>query len=115
MLRYVLSRNETPMSKALLKPNETREHVEISPDSLLIFREICKRIFSYGGIALICDYGHYGLGKDTFRAFKKHKQVDPLVKPGTADLTADVDFKLIREVLNKLFLMCKQAAFGDFR
>lgn len=32
------------------------------------------------------------------RAFKKHKQVDPLVLPGTADLTADVDFSVIKEV-----------------
>lgn len=88
------------MSKTLLKPSENREHVEISPDSLLIYREICERLYSIGGLALICDYGHYGTGTDTFRAFRKHKQVDPLQKPGTADLTADVDFKLIREVLN---------------
>lgn len=97
-MRYVLARNETPMSKTLLKPTEDRNHVEISPDCLLIYREICERIFSVGGMALICDYGHNGNGTDTFRAFRRHKQVDPLIKPGTADLTADVDFKLIREV-----------------
>lgn len=98
--RYVLARNDTPMSKTILKPAETREHVEISPDSILIYKEICERIFSVGGLALICDYGHYGTGTDTFRAFRKHKQVDPLEKPGTADLTADVDFKVVREVGN---------------
>ncbi|KAG5900076.1 hypothetical protein JTB14_016048 [Gonioctena quinquepunctata] len=100
--RYVLSRNETPMLKTLLKPNETRDHFEASPDCMLIYQQICERLKSTGGLALICDYGHYGTGTDTFRAFKKHKQVDPLVMPGTADLTADVDFKMIREVANRV-------------
>ncbi|XP_060517660.1 protein arginine methyltransferase NDUFAF7, mitochondrial-like [Cylas formicarius] len=99
--RYVLAKNDTPMLKVLLKSNETRDHVEISADSLLIYEQICQRLASSGGIALICDYGHNGTGTDTFRAFKKHTQVNPLVKPGTADLTADVDFSLIRDIANK--------------
>ncbi len=32
-----------------------------------------------GGLALIADYGHMGEEGDTFRAFKHHSQVDPLV------------------------------------
>ncbi|XP_050302688.1 protein arginine methyltransferase NDUFAF7, mitochondrial [Anthonomus grandis grandis] len=99
--RYVLARNDTPMLKVLLKSTETRQHVEISPDSMLIYEEICNRIVSNGGIALICDYGHDGTGTDTFRAFKKHKQVDPLAQPGSADLTADVDFSVIKEIASK--------------
>lgn len=55
------------MLKILLKPTETREHVEISPDAMLIYEQICKRIVENGGIALICDYGHNGSGTDTFR------------------------------------------------
>ncbi|KAJ8957978.1 hypothetical protein NQ318_001979 [Aromia moschata] len=100
--KYVLARNHTPMSKVLIKPNESREHVETSPDSILIYKEICERIKLSGGIALICDYGHDGSGTDTFRAFKDHKQVDPLEMPGSADLTADVDFSLIREAANEV-------------
>ncbi|KAL1502587.1 hypothetical protein ABEB36_007710 [Hypothenemus hampei] len=99
--RYVLARQDTPMLKTLLKPTETRDHVEISPEAMLIYEQICKRIVSHGGIGLICDYGHNGSGTDTFRAFKKHKQVDPLLKPGTADLTADVDFNVIKEIATK--------------
>nr|CAH7722977.1 unnamed protein product [Callosobruchus chinensis] len=93
--RYVLSRHETPMSKTLIRKGETRDHVEVAPDSILISQQIAERIKKLGGVALICDYGHYGTGTDTFRAFKEHKQVDPLAMPGTADLTADVDFKLL--------------------
>lgn len=31
------------------------------------------------------------------QAFKNHALHDPLVEPGTADLTADVDFEIIRQ------------------
>lgn len=30
------------------------------------------------------------------KAFRKHQQVDPLIAPGSADLTADVDFTYLR-------------------
>lgn len=114
--RYVLSRQDTAMLKTLLNPKETREHVEISPESLLLYKEICERIVSNGGIALICDYGHNGTGTDTFRAFKKHMQVDPLVLPGSADLTADVDFNLIKETAeqHKEILYLGPACQRDF-
>ncbi|XP_057668926.1 protein arginine methyltransferase NDUFAF7, mitochondrial isoform X1 [Diorhabda carinulata] len=100
--RYVLSRHETPIQKKLISPHEKRDHVEISPDSMIIQRDICERLKYSGGLALICDYGHYGSGTDTFRAFKKHKQVDPLIQPGSADLTADVDFSSIRQVADEV-------------
>jgi len=48
------------------------------------------------GIGLIIDYGHEGDKTDTFRAFRNHKLHDPLVEPGTADLTADVDFAALK-------------------
>lgn len=54
-----------------------------------------------GGFGLIIDYGHNGEKTDTFRSFREHKQHDPLLNPGTADLTADVDFSLIRKIATK--------------
>lgn len=54
-----------------------------------------------GGFALIIDYGHFGDKTDTFRAFRKHQLHDPLLNPGTADLTADVDFSLLQKVAQK--------------
>lgn len=33
-----------------------------------------------------------------FQAFKDHKLHDPLLEPGSADLTADVDFNLLKSV-----------------
>lgn len=54
-----------------------------------------------GGFALIADYGHDGDKGDTFRGFRNHQLHDPLLEPGTADLTADVDFSLIKKIALK--------------
>ncbi|XP_022904030.1 protein arginine methyltransferase NDUFAF7 homolog, mitochondrial [Onthophagus taurus] len=94
--RYVLAKEETPTQKLFLRSDESRENFEISPQSLLMIKEIATRIESDGGFCLIADYGHNGEGTDTFRAFKDHKQHDPLIDPGSADLTADVDFAAIK-------------------
>ena len=39
-----------------------------------------ERVVENGGLALIADYGHMGEQGDTFRAFKHHTQVNPLVR-----------------------------------
>jgi NADH dehydrogenase [ubiquinone] 1 alpha subcomplex assembly factor 7 len=58
--------------------------------------DITERIATYGGAALIIDYGHVrpGLG-DTLQAVKSHKYHDPLASIGEADLTAHVDFSAL--------------------
>jgi len=48
---------------------------------------------------LICDYGYDNekiQNRDTFRGFRDHQIWDPLKEPGTADLTADVDFGYLK-------------------
>jgi NADH dehydrogenase [ubiquinone] 1 alpha subcomplex assembly factor 7 len=67
--RYVLSRNETPMSKVYgsMRPGETRNHVEVSPESDLTAGQIAERLENHGGFGLIMDYGHFGEKEDTFR------------------------------------------------
>jgi NADH dehydrogenase [ubiquinone] 1 alpha subcomplex assembly factor 7 len=49
-----------------------------------------------GGAALIVDYGHTrrAVG-ETFQAVRGHAYHDPLIAPGTADLTAHVDFEAL--------------------
>ncbi|KAL3272257.1 hypothetical protein HHI36_022738 [Cryptolaemus montrouzieri] len=96
--RYIIARNDTPASRTFIKQSETRNHLEVCPDGLVIVQTLASRLESFGGLALIADYGHLGEGTDTFRAFKKHKLHDPLVQPGTADLTADVDFANLKQV-----------------
>lgn len=96
--RYVLSNKETPIGKLFIRQKEARSHLEVSPESLVLAQKIGRRIEKHGGLVLIADYGHNGSGTDTFRAFKSHKLHDPLIEPGTADLTADVDFQALLEV-----------------
>ncbi|XP_043253516.1 protein arginine methyltransferase NDUFAF7, mitochondrial [Colletes gigas] len=98
--RFVLSNKPTPATLYIPR-DEKRDHVEVSPQSLLTVEYIAQYLTEWGGFALICDYGHNGDKSDTFRAFFQHKIHDPLLHPGTADLTADVDFKAITEVAKK--------------
>lgn len=67
--RYVLSRNETPVSKLFSTQcsGEQRRHVEISPESDLIATHLSERLEAHGGFGLIMDYGHLGEKEDTFR------------------------------------------------
>lgn len=83
-----------------------REQLEISLDALVILEELTSRLESFGGIAVIVDYGHDGNKGDTFRAFHKHQLHDPLVAPGSADLTADVDFSIIKQLFSEKALVC---------
>jgi SAM-dependent MidA family methyltransferase len=59
--------------------------------------ELGRRMRS-DGAALIIDYGHahFGLG-ETLQAVMGHAFTDPLYAPGTADLTAHVDFAAVAQ------------------
>jgi len=69
--------------------------VEIMPALPGIATEVSRRIAQRGGAALIIDYGDWGSQGDTFQAVRAHEKTDPLAAPGTADLTAHVDFAAI--------------------
>ncbi len=66
---------------------------EISPEALAYTTWIGRRVAQQGGAALVIDYGpsHSGAG-DTLQALKEHHRHDVLRDPGTADITAHVDF-----------------------
>jgi SAM-dependent MidA family methyltransferase len=59
---------------------------------------LAGRIARQGGALLVCDYGHVesGIG-ETLQAIEGHAFADPLAAPGRADLTAHVDFALMRQ------------------
>ena len=51
------------------------------------------RLAAQGGAALVLDYGPAAGGfGDSLQALRGHGAADPLAEPGTADLTAHVDF-----------------------
>jgi len=66
---------------------------EVSPPAIGIAHALGKRLARFGGAALIIDYGHTESATgETIQAVRRHRFHDPLAKPGTADITAHVDF-----------------------
>jgi NADH dehydrogenase [ubiquinone] 1 alpha subcomplex assembly factor 7 len=58
--------------------------------------DICRRLKSDGGAALVIDYGHLASAVgDTFQAVRWHRFADPLLAPGEVDITAHVDFEAV--------------------
>lgn len=102
-LQFMISNASTPASKFFTR-NATpdQQHVEICPEAAIITDKILNQLNreNVSGCLLTCDYGYSGPAKvrDTFRGFKDHKLWDPLSEPGSADLTADVDFDFLRSI-----------------
>ncbi|XP_060947335.1 protein arginine methyltransferase NDUFAF7, mitochondrial [Limanda limanda] len=95
-LRFVVTPSPTMASSTFVHADERRDHVEVCAEGGVIVQQLARRIVEDGGAALIADYGHEGTKTDTFRGFKGHRLHDVLASPGSADLTADVDFSYLR-------------------
>ena len=66
---------------------------EVSPTAIAIAHALGGRLTRCGGAALIVDYGYAeGATGETLQAVRRHRFHDPLTDPGTADITAHVDF-----------------------
>lgn len=84
---------DAPEAPQLLEAALDGEILETSPAIASVVGDISARIAADGGVALIIDYGHpHSAVGDTLQAVRRHRPVDPLDAPGTADLTAHVDF-----------------------
>lgn len=105
LFRFVLSPQPTPATLYLMKRCKWADagelakldHVEICPRAMDLTQTIAKRIGSDGGGALIIDYGLNGIVSDSLQAIRKHKFVHILDNPGSADLSAYVDFAAVRQ------------------
>ena len=64
-----------------------------------IVARLAARLATQGGAALLIDYGpEFSASGDSLQALRDGKPADPLAAPGTADLTAHVDFQALAEV-----------------
>jgi SAM-dependent MidA family methyltransferase len=70
--------------------------VELRAGADMVMAEIEARIATHGGAALILDYGDWHSQGDTLQAVRGHRFAEVLDEPGTADLTAHVDFEALR-------------------
>ncbi|MDX1780260.1 MAG: SAM-dependent methyltransferase [Thalassovita sp.] len=78
-----------------LEDTKDDDLVELCPAAPNLAAEIGRRIETFGGAALIFDYGDWRSQGDTLQALKAHEPVDPLTHPGESDLTAHVDFEAL--------------------
>ncbi len=71
--------------------------LETCPGAAAVVYEIAGRLTAQGGVALMIDYGHaeprFG---SSLQAVRNHARIDPFAEPGSADLTAHVDFSALR-------------------
>lgn len=87
---------------ALLRPEHATagegEIAEVAPAGRRLAAALGRRFARSPGAALILDYGpaDSGLG-DSLQALKRHRHHDPLHEPGSADLTAHVDFAALAD------------------
>src|SRR5262249_6775553 len=84
---------------ALLVPEGLRDSaaegdvIEICPAALTLAAALGARLSRETGAALFIDYGYFpSRPGPTFRALRRHQAVSELAAPGTADLSAHVDF-----------------------
>lgn len=72
--------------------------IELRPSDIQLVDQIADRFDNHPGRALIIDYGPMSPETgDSLQAIRAHEKVDPLDQPGTADLTAHVDFSVLKK------------------
>lgn len=71
---------------------------ETNPTAEAMTAEIGAKIAETNGVGLVIDYGYSASGfGDTFQAVEGNAYADPLESPGEADLTAHVDFAVLKD------------------
>ena len=93
----VLNRQMTPQTalipESLNRSAEAGAIAEICPAGIAIAAAIADRIAEFGGAALVIDYGYCRhRAANTLQAVQNHNVHDFLSDPGSADITAHVDF-----------------------
>ena len=93
---------DRPMDSALPEARRAAPDgaiIETCPAAASTVFEVAGRLTGQGGAALFIDYGYDApqLGS-TFHAVRAHEKVDPFMAPGTADLTALVDFAAMADM-----------------
>ncbi|MEP4197820.1 MAG: SAM-dependent methyltransferase [Aliishimia sp.] len=86
-----------PVLDHRLEDTQDGDIVELCTPAITITQALSHKIAQYGGAAVLIDYGDWRSLGDTWQAMKRHAPVPVLDAPGTADLTAHVDFECLAE------------------
>lgn len=97
--------SSSPASHAPLSPPEeslSLDAIEIAPHAMVLAADLARRVASSTGAALLIDYGQDGPYPESLAAIRDHKFVSLLEQPGSADLSAHVDFAALRQAVEEL-------------
>ncbi|HEX3863857.1 MAG TPA: SAM-dependent methyltransferase [Stellaceae bacterium] len=91
---------QSPATSLLVPPPlrnmATGTVVEICPTAAVLAAALGERLVRQAGAALLIDYGYFpSMAGSTLAAIRRHQPADPLSDPGSADLSAHVDFATI--------------------
>ena len=76
--------------------------IEYPIEAIKYLIEISKKINKFGGALLAFDYGYkVNENYNTLLSIKKHHQINLLKRPGDADITSHINFKLFNQILKK--------------
>lgn len=109
-LHMVLSPHQTPATRTILpmrleslslQQRASLKVLEICPQGMALAETLAKRVDAEGGAALIMDYGQDGPYDGSLAAIRQHRFVHLFDRPGTADLSAWVDFDALRAGVKK--------------
>jgi NADH dehydrogenase [ubiquinone] 1 alpha subcomplex assembly factor 7 len=88
-----------PPAKRVFPPGVEGAIREDAPAAHAVLRQVATRLASFGGAAIIVDYGTAASETgDSLQAMRGHARHDPLTDPGSADLTAHVDFAALADI-----------------
>ena len=88
--------------KLRFKISSKQKFIEYSPSTLLYLESMTNKIKLNNGGILIIDYGYINKQmKDTLQAISKHKHTNVLNNFGNSDITYNLSFNLINQVIKK--------------
>jgi NADH dehydrogenase [ubiquinone] 1 alpha subcomplex assembly factor 7 len=98
--RFARASHPTPAQQLLppkLAAAPSGSIAEISPAAIGFVAAVAERLVAQGGLALFIDYGPAESSPGpTLQALHRHTRHDPFEAPGSADLTAHVDFATLK-------------------
>mmetsp|Transcript_3866 Transcript_3866/g.11543 ORF Transcript_3866/g.11543 Transcript_3866/m.11543 type:complete len:441 (-) Transcript_3866:1084-2406(-) len=103
-LHYVVSRGPTVAATLYEQYLPTNvDEAEICPEGIGLAETLGSMIAETDGLgaALIVDYGREGPIKKSLRAIRDHKMEPALENPGDADLSVDVDFRMLADAAHR--------------
>lgn len=85
---------------AEILPSQDQTAIELQPGLKTVSETLSGLFKETQGRALFIDYGSAdATPDDTLRSYQAGEQIDPLAAPGTSDLTCDVDFGRLTNLL----------------